>query len=96
MDLEDARIIFNYFKPSVLPEFDSYKTSSMSADLESLLLKIVRIIPVLDKPAITMEMLQSYMEEKTEEAPSIPKDRTITRYLEISLKFGSRVTKKSL
>ncbi|XP_038052847.1 calcineurin-binding protein cabin-1-like [Patiria miniata] len=79
MDLEDARLIFDYFKPSVLPEFDSYKTSSMSGDLESLLLKIVRIIPPMDDPPITMETLQGYIEAKTDVPPSIPEDRPIVR-----------------
>ncbi|XP_022096465.1 calcineurin-binding protein cabin-1-like [Acanthaster planci] len=79
MDMEDARLIFDYFKPSVLPEFDSYKTSSLSGDLESLLLKIVRIIPPMEDPPVTMEMLQAYVEAKTDEPPSIPADRPIIR-----------------
>ena len=79
MTLDDASLIFDYFKPSVLPEFDSYKTSSLSGDLESLLLKIVRIIPPMEDPPVTMDTLQAYIEAKTEAVPLIPKDRPIVR-----------------
>ena len=69
---EAAAFLFNHFKPKLVPEFDSYKANSMSADLESLFLKIVKIIPEEDEPANTIDSVQAYMEGTSETAPSLP------------------------
>ncbi|XP_064296324.1 calcineurin-binding protein cabin-1 [Phalacrocorax carbo] len=47
---EDALFMFEYFKPKTLPEFDSYKTSTVSADLANLLKKTATIVPRTGKP----------------------------------------------
>ncbi|XP_071956873.1 uncharacterized protein [Antedon mediterranea] len=78
---EDSRFLFNYFKPKILPEFDSYKTSTMSSELESLLLKISRIIPAQENPANTLESIQLYLDGTTDTAPYIPQDKPVQTHV---------------
>uniref|UniRef100_A0A670JUT6 Uncharacterized protein n=1 Tax=Podarcis muralis TaxID=64176 RepID=A0A670JUT6_PODMU len=59
---EDALFMFEYFKPKTLPEFDSYKTSTVSADLANLLKKMATIVPRTDKPMLRIEEVSSYIE----------------------------------
>lgn len=59
---EDALFMFEYFKPKTLPEFDSYKTSTVSADLANLLKRIATIVPRTEKPALSMEKVSAYIE----------------------------------
>lgn len=59
---EDSLFMFEYFKPKTLPEFDSYKTSTVSADLANLLKKMATIVPQTDKPMLRLEEVSSYIE----------------------------------
>lgn len=59
---EDALFMFEYFKPKTLPEFDSYKTSTVSADLANLLKRIATIVPRTEKPALSMDKVSAYIE----------------------------------
>ncbi|XP_029017692.1 calcineurin-binding protein cabin-1 isoform X2 [Betta splendens] len=68
----DALFMFQYFKPKSLPEFDSYKTSTVSAELANLLRRFVNIAPSSDTPVITMEEVGDYIEGMTEKAPCLP------------------------
>ncbi|KAM4808088.1 calcineurin-binding protein cabin-1 [Rhinophrynus dorsalis] len=69
---DDAVIMFEYFKPKTLPEFDSYKTSTVSADLANLLKKMATIVPHSDKPQLTMESVSSYIEGTNSKVPMLP------------------------
>ncbi|XP_044131457.1 calcineurin-binding protein cabin-1 isoform X2 [Bufo gargarizans] len=69
---EDALILFDYFKPKSLPEFDSYKTSTVSADLANLLKKMATIIPPSDKPKLRMDSVAAYIEGTSNKAPQLP------------------------
>lgn len=64
MDLiwEDALFMFEYFKPKTLPEFDSYKTSTVSADLANLLKRIATIVPRTERPALSLDKVSAYIE----------------------------------
>ncbi|KAK2837599.1 hypothetical protein Q5P01_014811 [Channa striata] len=68
----DAPFMFQYFKPKSLPEFDSYKTSTVSAELANLLRKFASIAPSSDTPVLTMEEVAAYIEGMTEKAPCLP------------------------
>ncbi|KAG7480660.1 hypothetical protein MATL_G00058640 [Megalops atlanticus] len=68
----DALFMFEYFKPKTLPEFDSYKTSTVSADLSNLLKRISGIVPRSDAPTLTMEEVAAYIESGTAKVPSLP------------------------
>ncbi|KAK2144096.1 hypothetical protein LSH36_785g00023 [Paralvinella palmiformis] len=37
--------VFDYFKPTSMPEYDSYKTSTVSAELENFLCRVSALIP---------------------------------------------------
>ncbi|KAM9743878.1 calcineurin-binding protein cabin-1 isoform 3-T3 [Menidia menidia] len=68
----DALFMFQYFKPKSLPEFDSYKTSTVSAELANLLRRFVGIAPTSDTPILTMDEVAAYIEGMTEKAPCLP------------------------
>uniref|UniRef100_A0A8C5NYG2 Calcineurin-binding protein cabin-1 n=1 Tax=Jaculus jaculus TaxID=51337 RepID=A0A8C5NYG2_JACJA len=69
---EDALFMFEYFKPKTLPEFDSYKTSTVSADLANLLKRIATIVPRTEKPTLSMEKVSAYIEGASAEVPCLP------------------------
>ncbi|XP_056387142.1 calcineurin-binding protein cabin-1 isoform X2 [Hyla sarda] len=69
---EDALVLFEYFKPKSLPEFDSYKTSTVSADLANHLKKMATIIPPSDKPKLSMDSLAAYIEGTSSKVPQLP------------------------
>uniref|UniRef100_A0A452HDG2 Calcineurin-binding protein cabin-1 n=1 Tax=Gopherus agassizii TaxID=38772 RepID=A0A452HDG2_9SAUR len=69
---EDALFMFEYFKPKTLPEFDSYKTSTVSADLANLLKKIATIVPRTDKPMLSLDDVSGYIEGTFSKVPSLP------------------------
>lgn len=54
--------MFEYFKPKTLPEFDSYKTSTVSADLANLLKRLSGIIPPSDEPTLSVDEVSAYIE----------------------------------
>lgn len=62
----DALFMFQYFKPKSLPEFDSYKTSTVSAELANLLRRFSGIAPTSDTPILTMDEVAAYIEGMTE------------------------------
>ncbi|XP_035513588.1 calcineurin-binding protein cabin-1 isoform X4 [Morone saxatilis] len=68
----DALFMFQYFKPKSLPEFDSYKTSTVSAELANLLRRFAGIAPTSDTPILTMDEVAAYIECMTEKAPCLP------------------------
>ncbi|TKS79105.1 Calcineurin-binding protein cabin-1 [Collichthys lucidus] len=68
----DALFMFQYFKPKSLPEFDSYKTSTVSAELANLLRRFAGIAPTSDAPTLTMDEVAAYIEGMTEKAPCLP------------------------
>ncbi|XP_020833225.1 calcineurin-binding protein cabin-1 isoform X2 [Phascolarctos cinereus] len=69
---EDALFMFDYFKPKTLPEFDSYKTSTVSADLANLLKKVATIVPRTEKPALSLDDVSSYIEGTLSKVPALP------------------------
>lgn len=62
----DALFLFRYFKPKSLPEFDSYKTSTVSAELANLLRRFSSIAPLSDTAMLTVEDVAAYIEGMTE------------------------------
>ncbi|XP_077417378.1 calcineurin-binding protein cabin-1 isoform X3 [Vanacampus margaritifer] len=68
----DAIFMFQYFKPKSLPEFDSYKTSTVSADLANLLRRFAGIAPPSETPTLTMDEVATYIEGMTKKTPSLP------------------------
>ncbi|XP_074660409.1 uncharacterized protein LOC141912887 [Tubulanus polymorphus] len=71
---ESAVMLFYYFKPKTLPEFDSYKTSTVSADLENLLRRITLLIPNTDVPQITIDSISQFIDGVTQAPPTFPEE----------------------
>ncbi|XP_077016315.1 calcineurin-binding protein cabin-1 isoform X2 [Tamandua tetradactyla] len=69
---EDALFMFEYFKPKTLPEFDSYKTSTVSADLTNLLKRIATIVPHAERPTLGLDRVSAYIEGTLAEVPCLP------------------------
>ncbi|XP_072288589.1 calcineurin-binding protein cabin-1 [Eucyclogobius newberryi] len=70
----DALSMFQYFKPKSLPEFDSYKASTVSADLANLLRRFFGIAPISDTSALNMDEVAAYIEGNKEKVPGFPED----------------------
>ncbi|XP_078277456.1 calcineurin-binding protein cabin-1 isoform X2 [Rhinoraja longicauda] len=68
----DAEFMFDYFKPKNYPEFDSYKTSTVSADLANLLKKIAAIDRDEDNLPLSMESVTAYIEGSVDTVPILP------------------------
>ncbi|XP_059379840.1 calcineurin-binding protein cabin-1-like isoform X7 [Carassius carassius] len=69
---DDAVFMFEYFKPKTLPEFDSYKTSTVSADLANLLKRLSGIIPRNNGPTLSVDDVSAYIEGGALKAPALP------------------------
>ncbi|XP_038649496.1 calcineurin-binding protein cabin-1 isoform X4 [Scyliorhinus canicula] len=68
----DAEFMFDYFKPKNYPEFDSYKTSTVSADLANLLKKIAAIDRDEDNLPLSIESVTAYIEGSVDTVPALP------------------------
>ena len=44
LTIDDVAIIFDYYKPTPLPDFDSYKSSSISTEMAAFLTKLVTVM----------------------------------------------------
>ncbi|KAL0186410.1 hypothetical protein M9458_018080, partial [Cirrhinus mrigala] len=73
---DDAVFMFEYFKPKTLPEFDSYKTSTVSADLANLLKRLSGIIPRNDGPTLSVDDVSAYIEGGALKVPALPEGAT--------------------
>uniref|UniRef100_A0A8C4NFU0 Calcineurin binding protein 1 n=1 Tax=Eptatretus burgeri TaxID=7764 RepID=A0A8C4NFU0_EPTBU len=65
-----ARPLFEFFRPRQLPEFDSYKASTVSADLANLLRRLVPLIP--SPPPLTLDHVANYIEGAIDQPPVLP------------------------
>ncbi|XP_064599840.1 calcineurin-binding protein cabin-1-like [Liolophura sinensis] len=67
---EKAIDLFEYFKPKTVPEFDSYKTSTVSGELEGLLRRISTLVPDKYRAGNTVELVQSFIEGNSKSPPT--------------------------
>lgn len=72
---ERSLLLFEYFKPSVLPEFDSYRTNTVSAELENLLRRILSLVPAEEDPTLRVDSVIAYIEGGTDKCPVLPSDK---------------------
>ncbi|XP_061174422.1 calcineurin-binding protein cabin-1-like [Saccostrea echinata] len=70
LTLPQAIQLFEYYKPKNLPEFDSFKTDTVSAELESLLRRIIQLIPEEEKPANRLDKVQDYIDGTSSVVPT--------------------------
>ncbi|KAL3275832.1 hypothetical protein HHI36_020575 [Cryptolaemus montrouzieri] len=61
--------LYEFYAPEVLPEFNSFKNASITADLEQLLLRITAlVIPECD-PNVSIPKINEYLQGKTDKIP---------------------------
>lgn len=66
MNWSDGQLMYDYYRPATLPEFDSFKSSTISTELEHLLRRIVQVIPAELKPSPEAEeLIDSYLSDST-------------------------------
>ncbi|XP_062592133.1 calcineurin-binding protein cabin-1-like [Saccostrea cucullata] len=70
LTLPQAVQLFECYKPKNLPEFDSFKTDTVSAELESLLRRIIQLIPEKEKPANRLDKVQDYIDGTSSVVPT--------------------------
>ncbi|GFS04509.1 calcineurin-binding protein cabin-1-like [Elysia marginata] len=70
MSWEGAGPVFHYFAPDTIPEFDSYKTSTISSDVEHLLRKIFTLIPDGLQPGERHTAVVDYIEGTSTTLPT--------------------------
>ncbi|XP_052231892.1 calcineurin-binding protein cabin-1-like isoform X2 [Dreissena polymorpha] len=79
LDWDHAVKIFRYFKPQSLPEFDGYRTDTISAELESLLKRIIMLIPdECKRMGVTQDEIQSYVKGTANSIPVTIETRQVT------------------
>lgn len=74
---ERAPVVFNFYKPSVTPEFDSYKTSTVSSELETLLKRIATLVPTEHDPTKAADAVVAYVDGASDELPALPEKGSV-------------------
>lgn len=95
---ERAQQMCQFFCPESLPEFDSYKSISISAELEQLLQRIVNIVPKECDPQQTLLKVTEYIKGAAQEMPppvEFPEKTRAIYYLLGDYFFKQSETKRS-
>nr|XP_023024842.1 calcineurin-binding protein cabin-1-like isoform X2 [Leptinotarsa decemlineata] len=61
--------LFEFYGPDCLPEFNSYKSASISADLEQLFKRIIALVPPHCAPAQHLPKIMDFVHGKTDKFP---------------------------
>ncbi|CAN7999066.1 unnamed protein product [Ixodes hexagonus] len=75
---ERTKQVFDFFKPSIMPEFDSYRTSTVSSELEVLLKRIASMVPPEQDPTATVDGVIAFIDGGTDKLPNIPSSDTFS------------------
>ncbi|KAJ8299281.1 hypothetical protein KUTeg_023341, partial [Tegillarca granosa] len=67
---DKAVIVFEYFKPKTVPEFDGYKQDTISGEIAFLLKRIAHLVPEAEKPSHHIDAVLEYIEGNTNKPPS--------------------------
>ncbi|XP_055915859.1 calcineurin-binding protein cabin-1-like [Eupeodes corollae] len=92
--------LFDLYRPENLPEFNSYKLESISADMEQLLLKIVPLIPKEMDPTTVISNIHDFISGSRDSLPDdcvlLPYRISCIYYLLADYYFKSRDFSKTL
>lgn len=66
---EYAQQLYDFYQPRALPEFDSYKNSSISNEMEQLLLRILALVPSEYDPQILVSKVNEFLNGKFDTLP---------------------------
>lgn len=67
---ERAVQLFDLYRPDNLPEFDSFKLLSISADMEALLQRILKIMPKCLDISQFISLIEEFIDNKTSKLPN--------------------------
>lgn len=92
--------IFDLYRPENLPEFDSYKLESISADMEQLLSKMLQLVPKEIDPYRNFDKVFSFISGSNDELPeniaALPHQISTIYYLLADYYFKNRDFSKTL
>ncbi|KAF3422681.1 hypothetical protein E2986_06783 [Frieseomelitta varia] len=70
---EGAQLLFNFYKPKQVPEFQSPKSLTISADTEDLFKRIIKLIPPESDPNQVIDEMMAYIMSERETMPTVKK-----------------------
>lgn len=70
---EIAQLLFEFYKPDILPEFDTPRTMSIGADTKILFKKICSLVPREHDPSGMLDEITSYIVGDNEKKPTVKK-----------------------
>ena len=75
MDLnwQYAQLLFDFYRPDVLPEFDSPRALSITADTETLFKNISQLVPKESDPKQILDAMAEFIIGKRDKMPSVKK-----------------------
>ncbi|XP_011308750.1 calcineurin-binding protein cabin-1 [Fopius arisanus] len=68
-----AQLLFEFYRPEVIPEFDSAKPMSISADIHHLFKKISTLVPKESDPSDLVEEMMNYIAGEHDRRPTVTK-----------------------
>ncbi|XP_063980045.1 calcineurin-binding protein cabin-1-like isoform X2 [Diachasmimorpha longicaudata] len=68
-----AQLLFEFYRPEILPEFDSPRPMSITADTQHLFKKISSLVPKEHDPSELVEEMTNYIIGGTDKRPSVSK-----------------------
>ncbi|KAK4873288.1 hypothetical protein RN001_015317 [Aquatica leii] len=67
---ERAQQLYEFYCPDVLPEFDSYKSLSILADVEQLLQRVIALVPAESDPQPLVAKISDFVNGNSDELPN--------------------------
>lgn len=67
---QGAEVVYEYFKPQCMPEFDNYKINTVTGELENLLRRILTLVPTCNSPGPFVEKTIAYIDGLTDVLPA--------------------------
>ena len=74
LDWFGGQFLYKLFRPECLPEYDSYKTSAISSECATLLLKLKKLAPKIDNFDELMKNIELYLNGASDQVPTKPED----------------------
>lgn len=70
---EGAQLLFDFYRPDVLPEYDTPRAASINADTHSLFKKVISLVPEEHDPSTKIDEVISYIVGDRDKMPTVKK-----------------------
>ena len=70
---DSAQLLFDFYRPTILPEFDSARAHSIIADTEILFKRISKLVPRESNPTFISEEMNAYISGEKDKMPCLKK-----------------------